>query len=184
MNKIISNRNLTITALIAVAIIGRFVPHAPNFTPLGATALFAAAFFGNRWLAFLVPFVVLLISNLILDNVVYAQEAFVWFGDYTLFQVNAFVLVVLAGRFLLQKVNIQNVFVASLSASMIFFLVSNFGAWLSHGVYPLSTNGLLAAYTAGIPFFWNTLAGDLVYSAMLFGAYALIKVKLPKLVMA
>ena len=70
----------------------------------------------------------------------------------------------------------------SLAGSVLFFLVTNFGAWLgSAGFYPQNAGGLGAAYVAGIPFFQWTVLGTLAYAAILFGGFALLRRRLPAL---
>lgn len=161
-------------ALIALATITRLLPHPHNFTPLAAIALFGAAYFGRQYLLLLVPFASLFLSDLFINNVIYAdlnQGSFVWITSGWLYL--AFALVMVAGSaWLHNKVSVLRVLGASLSGSMVFFLVSNFSTWLESGMYALNLSGLMACYTAGIPFFGNTVMGDLVFSGLLFGAYA------------
>lgn len=159
--------------LIILAALTRVLPHPHNFTPIAAIGLFGAATFDRRWLLFVVPFAALFLSDLFLNNVLYAQfyEGFVWFTSVWIYA--AFAAVILLGRVLLHaKVSVKNVVVASLSASCIFFLVTNFSVWAQSGMYPKTGAGLLICYTAGLPFFGNTLLGDLFFSAVLFGGYA------------
>jgi len=82
-----------------------------------------------------------------------------------------------------KKIKLKNVIGAGLSASIIFFLVSNFGVWLGSPMYPQNISGLITCYITGIPFFGNTIGGDLFYSAVLFGTFELAKYKFPKLAM-
>ncbi|MEQ1745008.1 MAG: DUF6580 family putative transport protein [Saprospiraceae bacterium] len=159
--------------LVILAALTRLLPHPHNFTPIAAIGLFGAAVFERRWLAFAVPFAALFLSDLFLNNVIYAQyyDGFVWFTSGWIYL--AFALVVLIGRSrLLNKVSVKNVAAASLFASVVFFLVSNFSTWLESAIYPKSFGGLAACYTAGLPFFTNTLLGDLFFSAALFGGHA------------
>ncbi len=169
--------------IIAVAAISRFLPHPPNVTPVGAMALFGAAHFAKKWLAFLVPFLALWVSNLVFDNIIFAgyYEGFQWFGQPWVML--GFALIVAFGFINLKKITTSRLVFSSLVASAIFFLVSNFGAWLQMGMYPKTLEGLIAAYTAGIPLFINTIAGDLFYVAVLFGAYVLVKRSVPSLQM-
>ena len=138
-------------------------------------ALFGAAYFAKKHWAIVVPLIAFWLSSLILDNTVYAgfYEGFVFVSQPMVYV--ALVLIVALGWFMLKKVNIVNLLGASLSASGIFFLVSNFGSWLSTGLYPKTFAGLMSCYAAGIPFFGGTLAGDLFYVAVLFGGYELVK---------
>ncbi len=159
--------------LIILAAVSRLLPHPQNFTPIAAIGLFGAAVFDRRWLMFVVPFVALFLSDLLLNNVVYAQyyEGFAWVSSGWIYV--AFALVILLGRVLLHhKIGIKNVVVASLCASVLFFLVSNFSTWYETALYPKTFDGLMLCYTAGLPFFGNTVLGDLFFSAVLFGGYA------------
>ena len=169
--------------MILLAAMSRLLPHPPNFAPIGGMALFGAAYFGKRYWAFLVPIVSMWISDLVLNNAVYGQyfDHFVWFYRGSLFTYGAFALIVVLGIFALKKVRIPNLIASALGASVIFFLVSNFGVWFSGMMYPKTFGGLMACYTAGLPFFQNTLAGDLVYTAVLFGAFELSARRFPQL---
>ena len=79
------------------------------------------------------------------------------------------------------RVSVWHVGGYSLVGSLLFFLVTNFGAWLASPLYPQNAAGLSAALVAGIPFFQNTVAGTLVYSTLLFGSFALLRQRLPAL---
>ncbi len=160
-------------ALIVLAVLTRLLPHPHNFTPIAAVGLFGASVFSRQWVAFAVTFLSLFLSDLYINNVVYGYfyEHFVWFGSLWVYA--AFGVVIVLGRLLLHReVKVGQVVRASLSASVIFFLLTNFGVWATSGMYPYTPAGLLACYVAGLPFFGNTLLGDLLYSAALFGGYA------------
>ena len=170
-----------IALLVFFAALSRLLPHPPNFTPVGGMALFGAAYFSRKYLAILIPLAALWISDLLLNNLIYAKaypefySGFAWFGNAAVYL--GFILISLLGFILLRKIRPISLLGASISASVIFFLVTNFGSWLANPLFPKTTSGLLAAYTAGIPFFWNTLFGDLFYTAVLFGSFALIQQK-------
>ena len=150
------NKNVFVVSLIFFAILSRFLPHPPNFTPIAATALLSSKGFDNRWVVFLIPIVSLFISDLFIG--LHATIPFVYIS---------FILIALLGLYV-KKINIVSV----LLSSTIFFLVSNFGVWLLY--YPISTEGLLQCYTLALPFFLNTVLGDLVYGALLiYPFYAL-----------
>lgn len=173
MNKKIPLRFSVITVLILLAAFSRLIPHPPNFAPIGGMALFGAAYYVRKMWAYLIPVTAMWISDLILNNVVYAQyfDSFVWFYTGSLFTYAAFAIIVLMGTFTLRKVRIPQLLVSALGASVIFFVVSNFGVWLTSGMYPRSWEGLMACYVAAIPFFQNTILGDLCYTAALFGLF-------------
>jgi hypothetical protein len=182
-NKKINFRTSVIALVILFAAFSRLIPHPANFAPIGAMALFGAAHFSKRYLAFLVPLVSMWLSDMVLNNVVYAQhfDHFAWFYPGFYWTYAAFIVIGLAGFFLLKKTKPKNIIVASLAASILFFLISNFGVWASGTLYPKTIGGLLACYTAAIPFFRNTIMGDLVYSSVLFGAFELAQAKFPVL---
>ena len=152
------NKSVFVVSLIFFAILSRFLPHPPNFTPITAIALLSTKGFINRWVAFLIPIVSLFISDLFLG--LHSTIPFVY---------GSFILIALLGRYV-KKINILTV----LLSSSIFFLVTNLGVWLLH--YPLSIEGLFQCYILALPFFLNTVIGDLVYGALLiYPFYALQK---------
>jgi len=159
--------------LIFAAAMSRLIPHPPNFAPIGGMALFGAAYFTQRYWAFIVPIVSMWISDLVLNNIVYGQyfDHFIWFSTGSLFTYSAFALIVLLGIVTLKKIRIINLVGSALGASVIFFIVSNFGVWFLGTMYPKDFGGLMTCYLMGIPFFPNTVLGDLFYTAVLFGAF-------------
>ena len=177
-----SSRTLRIgvlAALVLLAALSRMLPHPPNFTPIAGMALFGAAHFSRRWMAFLVPLLAFWLSDLFI-NYGYFQEI-IWLPGWSLWTYGPMALIVLLGFFALKKVSPARVLGSSLGASLLFFLVSNFGVWLVSSTYPLTFAGLMSCYVAGIPFFGNTLLGDLFYCAVLFGGFALAQRQVPAL---
>lgn len=173
MNKKLPLRYSVITVMILLAAFSRLLPHPPNFAPIGGMALFGAAYYTRKWWAYLIPIAAMWLSDLLLNNIVYAEyfDRFVWFYSGALFTYGAFALIVLMATFTLRKVRVPQLLFSALGASVIFFIVSNFGVWFSTDMYPKTLAGLGACYLAGIPFFKNTVLGDLVYSAALFGLF-------------
>lgn len=168
----ISKKALVIGAIIFVAALSRMIPHPMNFAPLGAMAIFGAAYFGNRGLGLLITMITWFLSDLLLNNIVYStQSGLVLFTEGAVFIYGSITLIFFLGKALLKKVFIGRMLLASLSASVIFFVVSNFGVWMHGMMYPMTTEGLIMCYSAAIPFFKMTVAGDLAYSGVLFIAY-------------
>jgi hypothetical protein len=93
----------------------------------------------------------------------------------------SFALIVCLGLQLQSRRRLLTIAGAALAGSVLFFALTNFGVWASDGLYPRTIAGLGACYLAAIPFFQNTLAGDLVYTALLFGGFALVENKFPAL---
>ena len=181
--KMINTKTGIVILLILAAALSRLFTVMPNFTPIGAIALFAAAYFSSRAVSYIIPFVAIYLSSLVLNNVVYSSDEFIWMGANFPFQVAGFSLIVLMGSRTLRKVNVASILGSAFAGAVVFFLVTNFGSWIiDYGnIYPNNFSGLMAAYAAGIPFFKNTLMGDLCYSTILFGSYALLKARLPQL---
>ncbi|MDR2120110.1 MAG: hypothetical protein LBP64_04455 [Tannerella sp.] len=184
-NKKLNLRFGIVCAIIVLAAGSRFLPHPPNFSPVGSIALFGAAYYGRRFWSYLIPLAAMFLSDLVMNNVVYrsllGEGEFVWFYGGAGFTYGAIALIVLMGAFTLRKVRIPNLVVSALGASAVFYLVSNFGVWLSGGMYPHTFAGLTACYVAGLPFLQNAVAGDLLYTAALFGAFELIQYRFPAL---
>lgn len=172
-----------IAGFILFAALARLLPHAYNFTPLGAIALFGAAYFKNKKWALIIPIAALWMSDLILNNVMYSSyyDGFAWFTGGFIYLYGAFAMIAILGFYLLKKVTPGRVVGGALGASTIFFVVSNFGVWLSSPTYPITIEGFLACYTAAIPFFHYTIAGDLIYSGILFGGFEWLRSQYPSL---
>ena len=179
----ITLRISTIVLFILIAAFSRLIPHPANFAPIGAMALFGAAYFSQRYLVFIIPVLSMWLSDLVINNVVYGQyfDRFVWFYDGFYWTYGSFIIIGLVGLILLKKVNLKRLIASSLVASVLFFIISNFGVWASGTFYPKNIAGLISCYAAGIPFFKNTLMGDFVYCAVMFGAFEFAQYKIPQL---
>lgn len=168
LDKVFNTKFWVIAAIILFAAIMRLVPHYPNFTPLAAVALFGGAHLSKRWLAIFVPILALLLSDLILG-----------FHSFMIPVYLTFTLVVLLGMVLKGKVSAGSVFLASVSASLLFYLVTNFFVWIASPLYAPTMAGLIQCYVAAIPFFHTTLLGDLFYSTVLFGGFYMLQIRYP-----
>ena len=93
----------------------------------------------------------------------------------------SFALVVCVGLLLRKRRSPLRIAGAALASSMLFFINTNFGVWAFGSLYPKTAAGLLTCYVAAIPFFQNTLAGDALYTAVLFGGFALAERLFPVL---
>jgi hypothetical protein len=167
----VSPRFLILAGLIIMAAIVRLLPHPPNFAPIAAMALFGGAYFNKKVFAFAVPLAALFLTDLFLGfhNTMWAVYL-------------SFIVIVGLGMVMLQKKSTLRVVLASVSASVLFFIVTNFAFWASDTLYPTTAAGLAACFTAAIPFFHNTLIGDLFFTGTMFGLFELAKAKFPELV--
>ena len=180
-----------VTIMILIAALSRLLPHPPNFTAVTGMALFGAAYLPKKHLALIVPLLALWISNLILDNVFFAQwyPGFMWLSQPWVFV--GFILIVFLGFGMLKKITFGRLAGASIISSLLFFLVTNFGVWLGSPTWPQSLEGLMACYWFAMPFLSNsgaehfylinTVVGDLFFTGVLFGGYELIKANYPSL---
>lgn len=155
-------RLVIIAALIIAAGVLRIAPHPYNLAPIGAMALFAGAMIRTRWIAIMLPLAAL-----------FAGDVFIGFHKLMLVVYASFAVSVAIGRWLATDRSVVKLGGAVLLGALQFFLVTNLAVWALLGAYPRTTSGLAACYVAGIPYLWNTLAGDALYSTVLFGGYAL-----------
>lgn len=163
-------RPMLVVAMILMAAASRLIPHPPNLTAVTAMALFGGAMLNDRRLAFVVPLAALFLSDLVLG---FHSQMFVVYGS--------FLVIVCIGLWLQQHRRAAPIAGAALVSSILFFLTTNFGVWALDRMYPLTFAGLIACYTAALPFFRNALAGDLFYTLLLFGGFALLEWQFPRL---
>jgi len=152
------------TVIILFAVTLRLVPHPPNFAPIAAMALFGGAYLNRRY-ALVVPIAALLLSDLVIGF----YSPLVMVSVY-----GSFVLTGLMGLWLKKRKSAGNVVLTAMGASILFFLVTNFAVWAA-GSYARDLSGLAQSYLMGLPFFRNTLLGDLFYTGVFFGGYELVK---------
>ncbi len=163
-------RTLFTFLLILGAAVSRVLPHPPNVAPITALALFGAVYLDRKH-TFIVPIAAMFISDMIIGF----HSAMIWV--YSSFIATGFL-----GLWLRNHRGAGRTILASVAGSVLFFVVTNFGVWLgSVQTYPHTPAGLMLCYTAAIPFFRNTLIGDLGYVALLFGVYELGMRALPAL---
>ncbi len=161
-------RLLFLIGLIALAVLSRWLPHPPNFTPIAAIALFAGARISDPRLALLVPLVALAISDLVLG-----LHGLLWLVY------GSMLLTVWMGTRLRGALKMGPLIGWGLASSVLFFVLTNLAVWMLGGTdmstglpYTRDLPGLLSCYTMALPFFHNTWISTLVYSVLLFGLEA------------
>jgi hypothetical protein len=162
-------RGAVVATMIFVAAVLRIIPHPWNLTPIGAIALFSGSMFRNRWMAFALPLASL-----------FAGDLFVGFHKLIFVVYASFVISVAIGRWLGESRGAARIGGAVFLGAAQFFVVTNFAVW-AIGFYPKTIEGLVSCFVAGVPFFWNTLAGDALYAGILFGGFVLAEKMLPAL---
>jgi hypothetical protein len=166
-----NNKTLLIVLIILIGAFSRIIPHPPNFTAIGAMSILGGLYFGKKYLAFIIPFMAMLISDIILG---YKMSVIVYFS---------FLIIVPMGIILRKKLSYSSLFKTSITVSVIFFLITNFFVWIfsspADGIYycPPNLTGFIKCYTQAIPFFFNTLLGDLFFCFTLFGLYEILTKK-------
>ena len=147
MNK----KHFVIALIMVLAAISRLIPHPPNFAPVTAIALFSGFYVTNKLLLYTLPIGIMMLSDL-----------FLGFSSISYFVYGAFLVVSFIGN-LSKNPKILKIVPSILLSSISFFIITNFGVWIIGG-YPKTWSGLATCYTMAIPFFKNSLMGDLFYT--------------------
>lgn len=163
MKKLKLETYFAIFAVTLMAVVFRLIPHSPNVAPIAALALFSGVMLPDAK-GFVIPIVALFISDLFLGF--HATVPFVY---------GSFVAIALMGAVLKKNVSPLRTGIGSIAGSILFFLVTNFGVWATSSMYTKDIQGLMHSYQMGLPFFRNTLLGDLFYTTLFFIAYRSIR---------
>ena len=149
--------------LIVIGVCARLLPHAPNMSPIGAIALFSGAMLTKK-------------SSMVLPLVImFVSDFFLGFHSLMAFTYGSYLLIGIFAHIVLKKnVSVFSVLGSSLLASIVFYVVTNFGVWLEGRLYPPTISGLISSYAMAIPFFQNTLLGDLISTSVIFGSYYVV----------
>ena len=161
-------RFITLTTIVFAAALSRLIPHPWNLTPVAAIALFGGAHFSKRSTAILVPLSGMLLSDLILG-----------FHSTLPIVYLAFFITVLLGYSIRENKRPLSIAAAAVAGSFIFFGATNAGQWLLTNMYPKTGAGLAQCFIAAIPFFRNTLVGDLFFTGLLFGGFHVLEMGIP-----
>lgn len=172
-------RFFIVFSVIIAAALMRLLPHWPNFTPVAAMALFAGTYYERKRFAFAIPIVALFLSDLVLGFHALMPAVYL-----------SFVITVVIGSTIKNHVSVKNIALGAMASTVIFFLITNFAAWLAYPqFYPQTLIGLAECYMAGlaffndgsqgISFFVNDMLGTFFFSAVFYGAYFLAHMRFP-----
>jgi len=164
-NQLFNSKNLPIYILLTLGMVARLLPHAPNFTPIGAIAIFGGLYLPKR-LSIALPLLVMLASDIFIGFYDWKIMLSVYLG---------FVIVSLIALVIRKNPSFIKITASTLLGSTIFFLITNLAVWLFGTMYQFNLTGLLNCYYMAIPFFRNSLLGDIFYTGVLVGGYELIK---------
>lgn len=179
-NSFLTPRFVFVTVAILAAAATRLLHLPPNFTAIGALALFSGACMPNRWLSLLIPMIAMFATDLVLGfhNTIWA----VYF---------AFTITTMLGWVISKQQSAGSIATMSIVSSLIFFFITNAAMWIvgffvpaSERFYSTSIEGLPLAIGSGIPFYANTLLSELLFGAILFGAFHVLKNWKPSMVKA
>lgn len=179
---------ILVAGVLRITAAGHITPFS-NFSPVGAMALFGGAYFADKWKSYVFPLLCIFLSDVIMNLTIY--DAYVngimydgWIWTYL-----GFAAMVLMGQLLIKKVRVTNIVVASVLSAVAFWLLADFGTWLSPVNIDMTTGtqftkdaqGLVKCYIQGLPLVKNTILSNLVYSAIFFGLFELMQNKIPAL---
>jgi hypothetical protein len=173
-------RFVFVVGIIIAAALSRILPHPPNFAPMNAIALFAGAYLSERkGIAIIVPLLAMWISDAALQVLTgwgFHTDMWVIYGTIALITALSFPLA--------KHRNTGRIGAFTLVAAIVFFVLSNLIPFALHGMYgmyPRTLDGLVACFVAALPFFQHSLMGDVVYTTILFGGFALAERTIPAL---
>ena len=152
-----NRRDLIVLSLLVLAVITRLLPHPPNVTPIAAIALFGGCNINDKNLAFVLPLLCMFLTDLFLGFHMIMPFVYLSFMCISYIGINS------------EKITNGTIF----GSSLLFFLVTNFGVWFFG--YPNTLAGLVSCYTLALPFFVNTIIGDLVFTHSLNYSFSKIK---------
>ncbi|HLC70045.1 MAG TPA: DUF6580 family putative transport protein [Patescibacteria group bacterium] len=155
---------LPIYLLILLGVLARLLPHAPNFAPIAAIALFGGLYLPRKM--FFLPLAAMFLSDIIIGFYSWPIMATVY---------GCFIVSFLVGQLIKKQKNVRNIFSGTIFNSLLFFVATNLAVWAFGTMYPLNIAGLAESYVAAIPFFRNTLLGDMFYVTVLVGGYEAVK---------
>lgn len=152
-----------IAFVIVIAALYRTFPHIPNVAPIAALALYSGANLDKR-IAVILPLSIMLLSDVIIG-----------FHGTMVFVYGSFLLATLIGFWLRKHQSFTHILAATVGSSLLFFVITNFGVWLEGRMYSPTVEGLIMCYYMALPFFRNTLVGDLGYAGLFFGLHVIVK---------
>ena len=141
----------------------RLIPHIPNISPIGGLALFSGAMVPSG-IGFIFPLGAMVISDI-----------FLGFHNTIPYVYGSFLLIAVIGFLMRKKISPVRVVLGSLAGSLLFFIITNFGVWATSSMYEKSVRGLMHCYFMGLPFFRNTIVGDLFYTTVFFLGYRIFR---------
>ncbi|MBX7150810.1 hypothetical protein K1X84_04175 [bacterium] len=157
----------TVVVVLLIAFY-RLLPHPWNFTPVCATAIFGGIYLNKKY-AIALP----LLSMIVADSIL----GFDWMVTPVIYACIA--LSALIGAWIKNERAHRTKFIVrtlggTIASAVIFFIWTNFATWLAYDTYTKDMAGLIQCYIMAIPFFRNSLGGDLLFISVFIAIYELL----------
>ena len=156
----IKPRFLVITGIIIFAALVRFFPHPPNFAPMATLALFGGKYYSDKKFAFIIPLAVMVVTDSIIGFHYLIPAVYI-----------SFLLIVVIGLLLRRSNKVSWLVAGSVASSTLFFVITNFYEWYAGIMYPKTAEGLITCFVAAIPFYFNSLIGDMFFVSVMFMSF-------------
>lgn len=176
MNKGQGKNVIVLLLMFCVALLSRIIPHPPSFTGVSAFLIMGVALFNRTLLMGVLTLLVFFVSDLVLNNLIWASyyEGFVLFSPMFIYAAVAYLVIALTSHFTLRKLKFSNYLATAFLSAICFWLITNFGVWLSGISYPLTQEGLFACYIAGIPFMGLDLLSTLIFCGVYYAIHKFV----------
>ena len=138
-------------SLILILSFSRIIPHPWNFTPVLAVGIFSGFYFKQFFMSLFVVVVSMFLGDLYLGF------------HSTMFFTYVSLAIAVGFGLCVKNFKFNEILWSGLASSVGFFLVTNFGAWITLDMYEKNFAGLMSSYTLAIPFFQNTLISTFLY---------------------
>jgi len=175
-----NNQVLFAGMLVLLAVVCRVAGAATgayNFAPLVAIGLLSGALIKDRKTALIVA----LLGQFLADLYFQAFPTPINYGFYGVSQFFTYAGLIAAALIgsAMKKINGINIVAYTLGASVAFFLISNLGYFVQgwNGYTPAA---FVKTFADAIPFFKNSIIGDMTGSVVLFGLYFIAKATFAK----
>ena len=177
---LIDFQTIFVTLVVCVVSISRVIPHVYNFSPVIALAIFGALHYKHRKLSYIVPLISLLFSDIIINNFIYdlSNHLVIFYEGFYWQYISYVIIIFLSSKYNHKKINIKNTSFLVITSSILFFVTTNFGYWLTSGLYSYNLIGLFKCYVNAIPFFEGTLLGTIFYTPIFIGLYYFLQKKI------
>lgn len=155
-------KELVLSFILILVCVSRLIPHPYNFSPVGSIFLMAPIIFSDKRWSLIVSIIPLFISDVLINKLIYKSENLMYEGFLWIYISYIFIWL-----YSYKMENRHNLLTKSFIGSLIFFFTTNAFCWIGNPIYSKGMIGLIESCVAGIPFYWNSLAGFVFYSLLI-----------------